>query len=185
VVPHVGAYVGCPTRSQDTKTTNCWTKSIMTMTDLQQTAAILWLSTQACVVCRGTKADDGAQSDVLPPDFGPCPDCLGIDGKPTGARFHTLRVECDLPYARGHDDHVDDCQGRGWFPIGWRDEYTIRLALRSNGYRVEHKQPIIGPAVWEISAPHRDTCTDPVLAVAAKQAVEAEEARYEGYRWVI
>jgi hypothetical protein len=109
-----------------------------------------------------------------------CADCLGIDGKPTGARFHTLRVECDLPYARGHDDHVDDCQGRGWFPIGWRDEYTIRLALRSNGYRVEHKQPIIGPAVWEISAPHRDTCTDPVLAVAAQQAVEAEEeARHD------
>ena len=147
--------------------------------DTAQTAAMLWLAEAVCPTCDGKSHVESQTWDDRPIQVH-CDNCLGADGKPTGARFHTLRVECDLPYARGHDDHVDDCQGRGWFPIGWRDEYTIRLALRSNGYRVEHKQPIIGPAVWEISAPHRDTCTDPVLAVAAQQAVEAEEeARHD------
>jgi len=159
------------------------------MTDLQQTAAILWLSTQACVVCRGTKADDGAQSDVLPPDFGPCPDCLGPDGKPTGLRFLTLSQEC--PCITGDESTTcTRCGDTGRVPISWRDERTIRLEAQAQGIRVEHqhskwyvKLPGIMVPNWGLACHSSEVDDD--LAIAFCQAVKAQEARYEGYKWVI
>jgi hypothetical protein len=165
----------------------------MSAPDTAQTAAILALAEAKCL---STSHDLVPEVEPLPTGkvlHGPFEvDCEVCDG--TGRRFPSLSRACPAHAVYDEGERIEVtyrdtgpmshpppvCDADRRLPIAWRDEYTIRLALRSNGYRVEHKQPIIGPAVWEISAPHRDTCTDPVLAVAAQQAVEAEEeARHD------
>ena len=106
------------------------------------------------------------------------------------ARFPMLRVVCGnydavANYVEGRGwthavcvqrqeycrDGNDDCQGRGWLPVAWTDEYAIRLALQDQGIRVEHQH-----RRWYVKLPGTTTAEgyDDNLAVAADSAITAE-----------
>jgi len=108
-------------------------------------------------------------------------------------KFPMLRVEClcltepqcincgwsrehGRPFTPIHDEDCEDCQGRGWTATDWKDERTIRLALRGAGISVQYieNQWVIA-GYWKDGAwihPHSDS----ELVVAAHQAVQAAKA---------
>ena len=133
--------------------------------------AILAVASAKCLTCEGrglnTWIEDGDEVDGL------CPDCLGADNEPTGARFHTLRVECNCPprYHGAPDtcrNGCDHCGSRGWNPVAWTDEYTIRLALEAGGIEVTYSTG----GGWWVTALR--VANDYVLTIAALRAITAE-----------
>ena len=154
--------------------------------------AILALASAVCRTCEGTRV---LVSSISNEDYTEeettmdCPDCLGSDGKPTGGRFHALRVECncagDETHRNLHELQEDFCQGRGWVPVAWTDEYTIRQALMAGGFSVELRslwselsddvEDGVWGLVWIVSKmASRVYVKLPVLAIAADSAITAE-----------
>jgi hypothetical protein len=152
--------------------------------------AIMAVSSARCLTC----PDDPAGGML------PCPACVDADGKPTGARFPTLRVECvaffETTYScpscgrkreewtypgrcgncvvSSNATHHSSCScdGRGWSPVSPDDWKTITTALEADGFPVRY---LYGQ--WNVSHPGADRfplrdCA--VLAIAADRAIKAE-----------
>jgi len=156
--------------------------------------AVLALAEAVCLWCKGFHIAGTYLDRTLESGGVPCAYCRDADNEPTGARFNTLRVECigvliqtenteqeycceRCGWLDGSFIHAEDCEpcdGRGWSPIAWTDEYTIRLALQDQGIRVEYQH-----RRWYVKLPGTTTAEgyDDNLAVAADSATRAEGVR--------
>jgi hypothetical protein len=142
--------------------------------------AILYLADSKCLACNGYGLYEFWNDHLGVGDHELCPDCLGADGKPTGARFHALRVECPgvgCPYdPKGlegigqhhcptcgnmqlagyphlpHDEFCGLCDGLDWVPIAWTDEREIRQALMAGGFFVSYQSNREDsiPGIWTV-----------------------------------
>jgi hypothetical protein len=148
--------------------------------------AIMALAEAKCLACngylRGQTHDQLGGGEVSEPYDIDCDACLGADGKPTGARFPTLRVVCkpkptsEYTPAQSPLWHSGDscplCQGRRWTPVSPDDWKTITDALEADGWEVE--RTMRRWIVFRIN--EMDMEANRELSIAAGRAIKAANA---------
>ena len=133
-----------------------------------------------------TQATEITPADaVLELALEPWLDCKHKDGEPhescacgcTGARFPTLSKPCShwkRPDQYQFGDRCAESDCRGWLPVDWKDERTLRLAALAGGGTVEFSD-VHNKWILDFGSPGGTFETELVDAfVAALHAVRAE-----------